>query len=115
MNNKAYNALKFTALVLLPGLGALYIGVAAIWGLPAVDEVSQTVVVVDTFLGLLVRYFSEKHKNSDDRFDGQINVIQEAGVKKLELEPFIDPGTFEAKDQIVFKMNPINLDDQSEV
>lgn len=55
MSNGVYNSLKWTALVLLPGLGALYFGLGQIWEFPEVEKVVGSVTVVETFIGLLLR------------------------------------------------------------
>lgn len=54
MSNKVYDVLKWIALVLLPALGALYFGLANIWGFPYAEEVVGTVSVIDTFLGAIL-------------------------------------------------------------
>lgn len=38
LKNKTYDLLKWVALILLPALGALYFGLASIWGLPYGEE-----------------------------------------------------------------------------
>ena len=64
--NKTYDILKYIALVVLPALAALILGVAKIWGLPYGLEISETIMVIDTFLGALV-------KVSADQYHGEAN------------------------------------------
>jgi hypothetical protein len=111
MNNKAYDALKFVALILLPGAAAVYVGVAAIWGLPNADEVSQTVVVVDTFLGLLVRYFSGKHQDEKE-YDGTLELqLDSSGAVRGAVQSFdVDPDDLAGHTELVFKVNPVTMD-----
>ena len=54
MSNKTYDVLKFIAMIVLPALGALYFGLARIWGLPYGEQIIGTITVVDTFLGALL-------------------------------------------------------------
>lgn len=54
LSNKTYNILKYIAQIVLPALGALYFGLAKIWGLPYGTEIVGTIAVVDTFLGTLL-------------------------------------------------------------
>ena len=54
MSNKVYDVMKWIALVLLPAVGALYFGLANIWGFPYAEEVVGTVSVIDTFLGAIL-------------------------------------------------------------
>lgn len=59
--NETYDLLKYTALVVLPALAALILGVAKIWGLPYGLEISETIMVVDTFLGALVKVSADQY------------------------------------------------------
>lgn len=54
LDNKTYDILKWIALIVLPALGALYFGLARIWGLPYGEEIVGTITVIDTFLGALL-------------------------------------------------------------
>ena len=54
LNNKVYDILKWIALIVLPAIGALYFGLAKIWGLPYGEEIVGTITVIDTFLGALL-------------------------------------------------------------
>lgn len=54
LDNKTYDILKWIALIALPALGALYFGLAKIWGLPYGEEIVGTISVIDTFLGALL-------------------------------------------------------------
>lgn len=55
MKGKTYDVVKEVAQLYLPAAGTLYVGLAAIWGFPAAEEVSGTVIVVDTFLGAILK------------------------------------------------------------
>ena len=54
MSNKVYDVLKFIAQIVLPAIATLYITVANIWGLPYGEQISGTVMAIDTFLGALL-------------------------------------------------------------
>lgn len=54
LTDKVYNILKWVALVLLPALGALYFGLAGIWGFPYGEQIVGTITVIDTFLGVIL-------------------------------------------------------------
>ena len=53
-DNKTYDVLKWIAQILLPALGALYFGLAQIWGFPYGEQIVGSVAVVDTFLGVIL-------------------------------------------------------------
>ena len=54
LNNKIYDVLKFIAQIVLPAIATLYITVANIWGLPYGEQISGTIMAIDTFLGALL-------------------------------------------------------------
>lgn len=54
LSDKAYDILKWVALVLLPAFGTLYFGLAGIWGFPYGEQIVGTITVVDTFLGVIL-------------------------------------------------------------
>ena len=65
MSNKTYDILKWIAQILLPALGALYFGLAKIWGFPYGTEIVGTISLADAFLGALLGissnlYYSEQ-------------------------------------------------------
>lgn len=55
MNNKVYDILKWIALVVLPALSSLYVGLGQIWtNIPYPTQISATIMVIDTFLGAIL-------------------------------------------------------------
>lgn len=106
LSNSAYDKLKFVAQVLLPGLGALYFGLAAIWGLPAAEQVVGTVTVVDTFLGLFLKANTSSYMNSDARFDGAV-VISPSEEGNSNLNVSLDPTSLAEKDEITVKVDRV--------
>lgn len=54
LSDKAYDILKWVALVLLPAFGTLYFGLAGIWGFPYGEQIVGTITVIDTFLGVIL-------------------------------------------------------------
>lgn len=76
MKNKVYDAVKYATTVAIPALSAAYVGldVALNDALPYENEVAKAAVVVTTLLGALVLQQSHSYKNSDERFDGEIEV-----------------------------------------
>lgn len=53
-NDKVYDVLKFIAQIVLPAIATFYVTIASIWGLPLGDEISRTVMAVDTLLGAIL-------------------------------------------------------------
>lgn len=54
LTNRAYDVLKWVCIIVLPALASLYRGVGTIWSLPYVEEIPQTIIVIDAFLGALL-------------------------------------------------------------
>lgn len=61
MNNKVYDVLKFIAQIVLPAIATFYITLAGIWGLPFGEEVSATIMAVDTLLGAILMISSNAY------------------------------------------------------
>ena len=54
MSNKMYDVLKWITMVVLPAIGTLYFGLANIWGFPYSEQISGTINIVVTFLGIVL-------------------------------------------------------------
>ena len=105
MSNVLYDRLKFVAQVLLPVLGTLYFILDGIWGLPAVESVVGTIVVVDALLGIFLLLSASRYQGaSGGDFGGDI-IIKEVGDKKIfSLELNDDPELLEKKDEVTFRI-----------
>lgn len=71
LSNRAFDTLKWIALVFLPAVGVFYGAVAPVWGWPYPDEIVYTITAVDTFLGALlgisnIRYHQQEELIIDD-------------------------------------------------
>lgn len=64
--NKTYDAIRFIAELLLPGLATLYAALCPIWGWPLAHEITTTVIAVDAFLGLFVNYLRKRYNLSPE-------------------------------------------------
>ena len=65
MSNKMYDVLKWIAMILLPAVGALYFGLADIWGFPYAEQVVGTITVVDTFLGVILGISTSQYNKTN--------------------------------------------------
>lgn len=54
LNNKAYDVLKWVALLVLPALATLIATIFKIWNIPYGVEISATIMAIDTFLGAIL-------------------------------------------------------------
>lgn len=62
--DKIYDILKYTAQIILPALATLYLAIAGIWNLPYGEQVSGTIMAIDTFLGVLLGIASVNYNKS---------------------------------------------------
>lgn len=105
LSNKFYNQLKFIAQILLPALGSLYFSLAGLWGLPAAEQVVGTVVVIDTFLGVLLSLNTQVYNQSDAKYDGAIHLGELDGDQRtFRLELPNTAADIENADEIVLKV-----------
>lgn len=64
-NNKVYDALKWIALILLPALAVLYGKLAPVWQWPYPDQIVDTIIAIDLFLGTLLGISNIQYKNKE--------------------------------------------------
>lgn len=103
MGSKTYDVLKAIAQVWLPAGGTLYFALAQIWGLPAAEEVSGTVLAVDTFLGVVLGISAATYNASDRKYDGVLEIHDGEDGSTLHLKS-VNPEALTTKETIVFKM-----------
>ena len=61
MNSKIYDVLKWIAMFFLPALAILVKTVFAIWQIPYGDQIADTIVAVNAFLGACLGISSSFH------------------------------------------------------
>lgn len=69
MSNKLYDKIVFVSRILISGLGALYLAIAEIWGLPYGTEVGLTVTAVVTFINTLMKIKSDSYFEDKEIID----------------------------------------------
>lgn len=87
-NNKLYDFLKFLAMIVLPALSALYLGLGQLWGWPATEQVVATFVLLDTFLGAILQLSSVKYRNDPAHADGFLSSTgsdPDTGIPNLQM------------------------------
>lgn len=84
-SNAQYNTLKHVAAIGLPALAALYYALSQIWHFPDVEQVMGTIAAVNTVLGALLGYSTATYNNSEAKYAGVIQVVEQAGKKMFSL------------------------------
>jgi len=109
MDSRLYDALKYVALVVLPGLATLYFGLGQLWNFPAIEQVVGSVTVVDTFLGLILNKSSNNYVNSPRNLVGakpmgKLVVKQDVDgtANGMRFEAYEDPFILPDQQQVVF-------------
>ena len=107
MNNRTYDTLKLVTLIVLPALGVLYGTLAGIWGFPRGQEVASTIVAIEVFLGVFLKWASDRYdKDGDGEYDKEyqgtfsVNTTEDGSAYRLLLDS--DPEELE-------KMNSFSL------
>lgn len=83
ISNRAYDILKWIALIALDALGVCYKTLASIWGWPCGDEVLATCTAVSLCIGALLgistaQYYKDKPVDADvDYKAGYFNLLDE--------------------------------------
>lgn len=71
-NNKTYDALKTTAMIVIPALSALYATLGKIWGLPFTAEIPASLMALDTFFGVVLGYSSAQYGKQEATGDADL-------------------------------------------
>ena len=61
-SNETYAILKEIALTILPAFCVLYATVGKIWNLPYTDRIPETLMALDTFLGVCLHISNAEYK-----------------------------------------------------
>lgn len=104
INPKLYDFLKWLALVLLPAIAALYVGVGSLWNFPAIPQVVGTITAVDTFLGLLLNKSSKNFASEQVVGDIIVQQDQFGTVSGMRLVADKDPLVFDDQKKAVFNV-----------
>ena len=62
LNSKTYDILKWLAMFFLPALATLVKVVFSIWGIPYGEQISATIVALNTFLGAILGISNATYK-----------------------------------------------------
>lgn len=77
INPKAYDFLKYVALVILPAAAALILGLGVALGWSDAPVVAGVVTLVDTFLGAILGKSASNYKNQSPNVFGDLVIMQE--------------------------------------
>lgn len=105
LSNQSYDAIKWLVQTAMPLAGALYFGIAQIWGAPGGEEVVGTLAILATFLGSILGVSNKRYKNSGAGFDGEVHItVDSDGKKTFSLNLDDDPENLSNKGSVSFKV-----------
>ena len=67
MSNKIYDISKFVAQIVLPALATFYVTIASLWNLPYPEQISGTIMAVDTLLGAILMISSNNYNKKEEK------------------------------------------------
>ena len=67
LSNKAYDVLKYIAMIALPAIGAFYAALAKIWGFPYANEIVGTITAFDLLLGALLQISTNNYNKENEQ------------------------------------------------
>lgn len=107
LNSKLYDALKWVALVVLPALAVLYLGLGTLWEWERTKEVVGTIALIDTFLGAILQLSSHNFKNDPRNLDGYLDssgADPDTGIPDLKLVVTRNPDELLNKNVVMLKV-----------
>lgn len=83
INNKTYDFLKKLVQIILPAFGTFYLTFGNVWDLPGTKQVSDTIIALCTFIGVLLSISARSYNKSDSKYDGSIEITNREDGSKL--------------------------------
>lgn len=86
LSNSAYDSLKWIVTIALPALATFYFAIAAIWGLPAAEEVVGTLAAIATLGGVLLGVSTRQYNTGEAAnasYDGALVVNESDPLKDV--------------------------------
>lgn len=91
---KVYDWLKYTAMIVLPGLAGFVITFFNIWDIGYADQIAASITAVNAFLGILLGLSNRTYNNDQSNFDGYLSMTgrdPDTGIPDLALTVTRDP------------------------
>ena len=106
LSTATYEALRAMVEVILPGVSALWLALAGIWGWSNGEKISGTIAAVTVFVGLFVRVARRSYNKSDLKYDGFVHMVDKGQDKAptMSLEVAAHPSELMLKKEINFKV-----------
>lgn len=106
LSNSTYDKLKMLVQVVLPGVAALYVGLAQLWPLPEPTAVAGTIALIATFLGL---FLNQSAKSYDGVGDLVVTTDKSDGEVYLSTDLNENPAALKNKTNVVMNIRHQNV------
>lgn len=108
ISDKYYNVLKRLVQIILPAFGVFYMTIGNVWGLPGTSQVSDTIIALCTFIGVVISISARNYNKSDSQYDGALDITEnEDGSKVYSLNLNDDTEVLDSKKNVNFKVQNI--------
>jgi hypothetical protein len=109
LTNAQYDLLKKIVTLGLPAAGALYAGLAQIWGWPNAENVVGSIALLTVFLGVVLGFSGRSFANSEYKFDGEVVVDESNPLKPTyDFQTSQDLAELVQKKELIFKVTPLH-------
>lgn len=104
LTNRAYDVAKNFVVLYIPATVTLYLGLAVIFGLPYIDEITKATPIVLVFLGSVLKISDRSYENSGQKYDGAIvaDPENEDGLYPLKIN--LTASELQNKDSVQLKV-----------
>lgn len=106
LSNKAYDIIKWVAVIFLPALAAFYYAIGQVWGVQNTEQVVGTIVSFDAFLGALIGVSTMRYNATGAKFDGTMDVIESDKKTTYSLNLTTEPEVMREQKSVTFKVAP---------
>lgn len=69
LSNRAYDILKWVAIIALPAIATFVVAIFEIWDIPFANEIAQTITAIATLIGALLCVSSMNYKADEELED----------------------------------------------
>jgi hypothetical protein len=104
LSNNNYDKLKKVTTIVLPALVTLWLTIANVWNLPNSQEIGLTIGAINTFFGVVLAVATNTYNKSDEKFDGQINVLEGDEKTTMQLELDKGPEVLKEQSEVAFRV-----------
>jgi len=105
LSNSAYDKLKPVTTLLMPAVVTFILGVGEIWNIESAPKIGATLGAFNVLLGVLLAVATRSYNNSDDKFDGTVDVQHLDGRKVAVMDITTEPETMLGQKQVTLKVN----------